>query len=148
MIKNINLGNKKSAIESLTQLKENKYENLEIRLFNTHITDLNKVLEKKVFKNDVVYANAIMFWEIMQPLGGKGKHHYHSLSPENVYMALSTMRYSKNVKLSYDNRYVIVTLATIVNGVGIAAIVTPNGHAKRFANRDVVKIITIYPCEK
>lgn len=84
----------------------------------------------------------------MQPLGGRGKHHYHDLSPENVYEALSTMRYSENVILSYDNRYVIVTLATIANGISIAAIITPTGRTKELMNKNIVRIITIYPSEK
>lgn len=86
-----------------------------------------------------------MFWEVMQPLGGKGKHHYHNLSPENVYEALSTMRYSNNVTISYDNRYVIVTLATIAGGISIAAIVTPEGHTKQLNKKNVIRIITMYP---
>lgn len=145
MQKNINLGDKGSAIDILRSLKENKYESLEIRVRNSHIKDLNNVLGRKIFKNDVVYANAIMFWEIMQPVGGKGKHHYHNLSPENVYEALSTMRYSNNVTISYDNRYVIVTLATIAGGISIAAIVTPEGHTKQLNKKNVIRIITMYP---
>ena len=148
MQKNINLGDKGSAIDILRNLKENKYESLEIRVRNSHIKDLNNVLGRKIFKNDVVYANAIMFWEIMQPVGGKGKHHYHNLSPENVYEALSTMRYSNNVTISYDNRYVIVTLATIAGGISIAAIVTPDGHTKQLNKKNVIKIITMYPIKE
>ena len=145
MQKNINLGDKGSAIDILRNLKENKYESLETRVRNSHIKDLNNVLGRKIFKNDVVYANAIMFWEIMQPVGGKGKHHYHNLSPENVNEALSTMRYSNNVTISYDNRYVIVTLATIAGGISIAAIVTPEGHTKQLNKKNVIRIITMYP---
>lgn len=148
MQKNINLGDKESAIDILRNLKENKYEFLEIRVRNSHIKDLNNVLGRKIFKNDVVYANAIMFWEIMQPVGGKGKHHYHNLSPENVYEALSTMRYSNNVTISYDNRYVIVTLATIAGGISIAAIVTPDGHTKQSNKKNVIRIITMYPIKE
>ena len=148
MQKNINLGDKGSAIDILRNLKENKYESLEIRVRNSHIKDLNNVLGRKIFKNDVVYANAIMFWEIMQPVGGKGKHHYHNLSPENVYEALSTMRYSNNVTISYDNRYVIVTLATIAGGISIAAIVTPDGHTKQLNKKNVIRIITMYPIKE
>ena len=148
MEKFINLGNEKSAIESLKLLKENKYENLEVRLYNTHITELNVLLGKKIFKNDVVYANAGMLWEVMQPLGGRGKHNYHNLSPENVYEALSTMRNSTNVTLSYDNRYVIVTLATTIGDASIAVIVTPTGSIQQERNKNVAKVITIYPYKK
>ena len=148
MIKIINLGNQKSAIELLKILKENKYENLEIRLANTHITDLNKLLEKKIFKNGIVYTSASMLWEVMQPIGGRGKHNYHNLSPENVYEALSTMRYSKDVALSYDNRYVIVTLATTIGDISIAVIVTPIGTINMARNKCITKVITIYPYKK
>lgn len=148
MEKFINLGNEKSAIESLKLLKENKYENLEIRLYNTHITELNVLLGKKIFKNDVVYANAGMLWEVMQPEGGRGKHNYHNLSPENVYEALSTIHDSKDVTLSYDNRYVIITLATIKEDVCIAAIVTAEGTLKQNLYKKVTRIITIYPWGK
>ena len=148
MIKNINLGNKESSLKILYHLKQNKYHSLDIRLINTHIKDLNNILGKNVFKNDVVYANAIMFWEIMQPLGGKGKHHYHNLTPENVFEALSTMHHSENVTLSYDDRYVIVTLAKIAGGINIAAVVTPKGSSVQKLNRNVIRIITMYPCSK
>ena len=148
MIKNINLGNKESSLKMLKHLKTNKYESLEIRMRNSHIKDLNLLLGRKIFKNDVVYTSASMLWEVMQPLGGRGKHNYHNLTPENVYEALSTMRYSKNVTLSYDNRYVIVTLATTIGEISIAVIVTPSGAMKDNRNNYVTKVITIYPYKK
>ena len=89
-----------------------------------------------------------MLLEIMQPLGEKGSHHYHNLTPEIVYEALSTMRYSESVTLSYDNRYVIITLATIADGINIATIVSPSGKTKELGDRNVIRIITMYPHDK
>lgn len=145
MQKIINLGNKKASLELLKHLSKNKYEAIEIRIKNTHIKELNKLIGKNVFKNDMVYADASMFWEIMQPLGGRGKHNFHNLSPENVYDALSTIRNSTQVTLSYDNRYVIVTLATLECSVNIIAVVTPTGTLRTNVSKKITKIITLYP---
>ena len=145
MQKIINLGNKKASLELLKHLSKNKYEAIEIRIKNTHIKELNRLIGKKVFKNDMVYADASMFWETMQPLGGRGKHNFHNLSPENVYDALSTIRNSTQVTLSYDNRYVIVTLATLECGVNIIAVVTPTGTIRTNVSKKITKIITLYP---
>ena len=104
MNQTINIGNKDATLLFLTNLKNSKYQLTDIRLNNTHISDLNAVLGRKVFKNDVVFISSRTLWEVMQPIGGSGKHNYHGLTPENVYEAISTMRHSKNVTLSYDNR--------------------------------------------
>ena len=58
------------------------------------------------------------------------------------------MRNSTNVTLSYDNRYVIVTLATTIGDVSIAVIVTPTGSIQQEINKNVAKVITIYPYKK
>ena len=84
----------------------------------------------------------------MQPLGKKGKHNYHNLSPEEVYNALRTMKDSKDIEISYDNRYVIVTLATILENINIAVIVTPDGNLKKDLREKVTRIITLYPYKK
>ena len=74
-----------------------------------------------------------------------GKHHHHGLRPENIYEALSTMRYSKNISISYDNRYVIVTLASIKEDLNLAVIVEPGGSLKDNAKANIIRIVTIYP---
>ena len=148
MLNFINLGKEKSAIKNIEQIKNNKKRFQDIRIINSHITRLNKVIGKKVFKKDALYISAETLWEIMQPLGGKGKHNYHNLSPVDIYNALRTLKDSKDISVSYDNRYVIVTLAMVFKGVNIAVIVTTNGFLKGDILNKVTRIITIYPFNK
>lgn len=148
MLNFINLGKEKSAIKNIEQIKNNKKRFQNIRIINSHITRLNKVIGKKVFKKDALYISAETLWEIMQPLGGKGKHNYHNLSPVDIYNALRTLKDSKDISISYDNRYVIVTLATIFDEANIVVVVSPNDFLNGYPNVEVTKVITIYPIKK
>ena len=99
-----------------------------------------------MFTKDSVYINSDTLWEIMQPVGRIGLHpHTHGLSPEEVFSALSTIKDSKDISISYDNRFIIVTLATISDGANIVVIVSPNCPLLNNANAGIIKIITIYP---
>lgn len=141
----INLGKEKSAIKNLEQIKNEKKRVQDVRIINSHITRLNKVIGKKVFKKDALYISSETLWEIMQPLGGKGKHNYHNLSPIDVYNALRTIKDSTEISVSYDNRYVIVTLATIFDEANLVVIVSPNSFINDYPNVEITKIVTIYP---
>lgn len=101
-----------------------------------------------VFKKDALYINSESLWKIIQPVGGKGRHHYHVLSPENVFETLSTIRFSKDVTVSYDDRYLILTLATIFDEINIAVVVTPKGYSMDSKIKNINRIITIYPYGK
>ena len=149
MFKFINLGNEKATVEELTSIKNNqKPANYDIRIHNSHIIELNAVIGRKIFKKDALYIGSETLWEIMQDVGEKGKHHYHGLSPQDIYNALNTIKYSKDVTLSYDNRYVIVTLASVFNGANLVVIVAPGSSLINDYNADIIKIITIYPHNK
>lgn len=86
----------------------------------------------------------------MQPPGEHKRHHHHGLTPNDIYDALCSIRNPKDVYASYDDRYVIVTLATIFenSNVYIAIIVTPNASLKNDFAANVIKIITMYPIKK
>ena len=84
----------------------------------------------------------------MQPIGGKGKYNYHGLTPDKVYDAIATLRFSTDVTLSYDDRYLIVTLATVFDDINIAIVITPKGTKKNNPKNYINKIITIYPYKK
>ena len=148
MLRILNIGDNVSSLDTLTKIKNNDYMPFEVRIQNSHIVELNKEIGIKVFKNNILYINSKTLWEIMHPIGGKGKHHYHGLTPKNVLEALKTMRHSKNVSLSYDGRYIIISLARDINNKYLAIIVDPNGTTKGVGNKRVSRIITIYPQNK
>lgn len=145
----LNLGNKTFVLKILIDLNKKKPNNYDIRITNSHITNLNNVIGRKVFKKDALYVSSETLWEIMQPLEVEGKHHHtHELSPEEIYNALSTLKDSKEISVSYDNRFVIVTLATIYDGANLVIIVAPDSPLINDANANIIKIITIYPDKK
>lgn len=148
MLNFIKVGKEKSAIKNLEQIKNDKKRIQDIRIINNHITRLNKVIGKKVFKKDALYISSETLWEIMQPLGWKGKHNYHNLTPIDIYNALRTLKDSKDISVSYDNRYVIVTLATIYDDASLVVIVSPNCLLNIYPGTEVTKVITIYPMKK
>lgn len=141
----INLGNEKSALEILNSLKIKRSNTIDIRIRNSYITQLNKVIGRKVFKNDSLYISSDTLWEIMQPLGRRGSHNYHNLTPQEVYNALRSIKDSDDVSISYDGRYVIVTLAETSDGASIVVIVSPNSQLKDDYEANIIKIVTIYP---
>ena len=148
MIKTINLGNKKESIEALSTFKEKKGISRYIRIINSNIKDLNKVIGRNVFKKDALYINSLSLWEIMQPLGAKGKHHYHGLTPEQVYDALSRLQYSKEVYTSYEDRYIVITDVFVTEEVRLVVIVTPNETLIKENIDNVIVIISIYPSDR
>ena len=148
MLRILNIGDTTSSLETLEKIKNNDYSPFEVRIQNSHIIELNKEIGIKVFKNNTLFINSKTLWEIMHPIGGKGKHHYHGLTPSNILEALKTMRHSKDVSLSYDGRYIIISLAKDVNDKFLAIIVDPNGTTKDNGTKRVSRIVTIYPQKK
>lgn len=84
MIKNINLGNRESALEMFYHLKQNKYDSLDVRIRNSHIKELNTKLGRNVFKNDV----------FMQTLGCFGKLCNLLEEEENIIIMIYLQRMS------------------------------------------------------
>ena len=144
----LNIGDKESCLQTLIQFKENKYVPFYVRINNSHIKLLNNIIGRTVFKKDAVYISSLTLWEIMQPRGRKGTHNYHGLMPEDVYNALSRIKYSKNVYSSFDDRYVVITDVFVTEEVRLIVIVSSDTTVAAQELNNVVSIITIYPSDK
>jgi len=148
MNKYINIANKNESLYTLNYFRDNRCSPFFVRISNLHIKDLNKVLGRNVFKKDAVYINSETLWDIMQPIGGKGSHHHHGLTPEDVYNSLSRLRYSKQVKLSYDNRVVAITDVIVNDYLRLFVVVSPNTSAVTENLISIISVVTIYPSDK
>ena len=148
MIKEINVGNPKTALKALIAIKNSNGSSIDIRITNSHIKELNKIIGKNVFKKDALFISSRTLWEIMQPLGGKGWHHYHDLSPENIYDVLNNIKRPEEVIPSYDGRYLVITIVTVFKGVHLVVILEPDGTLYNNRMSSVNRIITIYPYKK
>ncbi len=148
MNKVINLGNIKYALTVLEKIKNTNYSPVDIRITNSQITKLNKVIGYTVFRKDALYVNTTTLHDIMQPLGGRGRHNYHNLEPNEIFSALVELKNSKNITSSFDGRFLIITLAATSKGIPIAIVVEPNAELSWDRNIRITKIITIYPHKK
>ena len=144
----INIANKETAIKVIKKIKETRYVPFDIRIKNTHIKVVNNIIHETIIRNDSVYINSTTLWDIMQPIGGVGDHHYHGLSPEDVYFALYNLKSPVDVMRSYDGRLMIVVDANPLNNTNYAIIVEPRGNLKYQIELIVTRIITIYPYHK
>lgn len=148
MFKTINLGNERSSLEILKRIKEKDKTSFDIRITNSHIKNLNAILGKNVFKKDALFINAETLREIMKPIGGKGKHHFHGLDPFIIFDILSQIKNSQLVIESYDQRYLIITIAELTGNKKYAVIVQPNCYQKELKTNFITRIVTIYPYNK
>ena len=144
----LNLANKDTCIALLEEIRDNDYVPFYLRITNSHIKDLNAVIGRNVFRKDAVYVNSQSLWEIMQPVGGEGGHHYHGLTPEQVYNALSRMRYSKEIRLSHDGRYIVTTDISHSTNVFLVVILDPDGYLKTEMIEKIIVVVSIYPKDK
>lgn len=144
----LNLANKDVCIALLEEIRDNDYVPFYLRIANSHIKDLNKVIGRNVFRKDAFYINSISLCEIMQPVGGKGSHHYHGLTPDEVYNALSRIQYSKSVIPTDDDRFVVITDVEVKEGLYLLVIIARDQYLYKEGLDNVAVIITIYPSNR
>ena len=110
MNKIINVGNKESAIKVIGQIKEKDYVPFDLKITNSHIMSLNEKIGFVVFRKDSLYINSHSLWELMQPTGGKGGHHYHELTEEDIFIALSSIKEPYAVIDEENSKYTIISI--------------------------------------
>ena len=146
MDKTINVGNKKNAIKILNQFKDNNYVEFDIRITNTHITRVNDLIPgASIFQKDDVYIDSHTLWEIMQDLGGKGQHNYHGLTPDDVFMALTSLKEPEYLFVAKDSRFAVITSRSCHFGIQLMIVIEIGAATKKDAEANINKIVTIYP---
>lgn len=140
----INIGNKKQACEQLKQFKNKHYESVDIEFTNVHLLKINSLIGFKLFTKNSLYVRSSTLWEVMQPVGMSGKHHYHGLEPEIIVDTLSSLVNSFLIYESYFDRY-----AALVFGneeyPAIMVIIELNAGLSNNRDANVNKLVTIYP---
>ena len=145
MIKEINITDQEETFDLLFKLKEKKCYDLEVRFKNVDLIKLNKLVKGKPFRKNDLYVNATTLFEIMQPLGSQGRHHYHDLKPEEIHNVLITLQNSKKVIPSIDDRYVVLTTVIASCGHPLIAIIDTHSPLMNDRNANINKLVTLYP---
>ena len=145
MIRKINLGNKKEAIKAFKSFKTNDYVPFDIELLNSHLKNINDNLDVNVFRKSSLFITSKTLWECMQPLGAKGKHNFHGLSPEEIYDSLHDLQNARCIVSVYGTRFVVVTGVIASCGDPIIAIVETGSPLTLNRNANINKVVTLYP---
>ena len=88
----INIKKYKEAHYHLEMIGEKNYGNVDIKICNLELKKLNKLVKHILFKKNDAYVSAETLWEIMNKNTGKGKHHFHQLSVDDVIKGLAFLK--------------------------------------------------------
>ena len=140
----INIGNKKQACKDLEQFKNKHYDAIDIEFTNVHLLKLNELIGYKFFKKNSLFVRSSTLWEVMQPVGKKGKHHYHGLEPQEIVNSLEILVNSFLIYETYSNRYTFI-VSCDEKYQNIAIVIELNAGLSDNRNANINKMVTIFP---
>ena len=141
----INIKNRREAINAMNELKEKKNDSLLIRLDNVNLRKINYHLKHKIFKNNDLYVDANTLYEIMQPVGKQGRHHYHGLTPEMIIESLNKIEFPYCVFEDGIQKYAVITSEQNDNGDFIMIVIAI--EMNQFIDKidEINKFVTMFP---
>ena len=145
MKRTINIANREKAIENLKDYKEKKYVLTDVKFLNVHLREINKLLEFDIFVKNDLFINTISLWELMQPLGDKGGHNYHDLSPENIVDALSSITEPYCILKTEISQYAILSTTISHFGEPLMVIIEVGAGLDKNINANINKLVTMFP---
>lgn len=145
MNKIINAANRNSTIGILIDFQKNMYVPFDVKIINSHIKKINDFVGFKLFKNNSLYINSKTLWELMNQEKGKGSHNFHGLLPEDVYMAINSLKDPKYVFISTYERCSIITIQLSHFEKPLMITIERDSGLETNSNITVNKIVTIYP---
>ena len=145
MNKIINIQNKKEAVESLNDYKNKKYVLADVKFENVHLREVNKLLGYDIFSKNDLYINTISLWELMQPIGDKGVHNYHDLSPEDIVDALNSITEPYCILKTEISQYAILSTTISHFGEPLMIIIEVGAGLDKNINANINKLVTMFP---
>ena len=142
----INIGNKKEAVEFLNQIKE-KWVDSEYKVTNLGLTNLNKYCRTMIFHQEIAYINHSTLIDAMKSTGGRGRHNYHGLTPNEIVEALASLKAQRSVYSSKKNSDDVIIVSSIIAECGypIIVIIELNASLKNTNITTINKIKSVYP---
>ncbi len=141
----INLGNQFSAKETIKDFKNNKYAPFDVEITNSHVSNLNKLVGRKIVRSNKLFINSYTLWEIMQNDSKQENHHHHGLTESDVFEAMYAIRNPKLLYVAKSKRYAIITTKPSHFGIPLLIVLEFGVGTKEHINAKANKIITIYP---
>ena len=143
-MKIINIKNKKEALEILERFKQREQKGVEIKITNVHLCRINDLVGEKIFSKNDLYVNGETLFDIMQPVGGKGKHNHHGLNKE-IILAVLNNAYQPIGIYTANKRYIIATIVVNNTNEHLVLVVERKAPLRNDRDANINKLITIYP---
>ena len=145
MERTINIANREKAIKNLNDYKNKKYVLADVKFENVHLLRLNAYARKNLFSKNDLYINTISLWELMQPIGDKGGHNYHDLSPEDIVDALSSITEPYCILKTEISQYAILSTTISHFGEPLMIIIEVGSGLDKNINANINKLVTMFP---
>ena len=145
MNKTINIQSRKNAISDLKRIKRKRYVLADVKFENVHLKDLNVLLGQYVFSKNDLFINTISLWELMQPMGKRGGHNYHDLSPEDIVDALSSITEPYCILKTEISQYAIMSTSISHFGEPLFIVIEINAGLVGNTNANINKLVTMFP---
>lgn len=144
MNKEINLAKKNEAIDSLKHFKNREYYQ-DIEFTNIHLIKINELVGFNLFTKNSLFANSATLFELMQPTGKIGRHHYHGLRPDEIIELFINITRPNIIYRTYLNRIGILITIESTSAKNFLLIIELNSTLLNKRNANINKLITIYP---
>ena len=141
----INISNKEFALSILGQLRDKDYVAFDVEITNSHIKELNELIGRNLFTKSSLYISSTTLHELMKPVGGKGQHNFHGLTPDDIYMSLLSIRDPRCVFIDKKGRYAIISIELSHFDYPLMLIIEKNAGLQIDAKARINKVVTIYP---
>ena len=133
----------KKAKTYLEEFKGKEYQ-VDVRFDNVHLKQINHLIRFDLFSKNDLYVGSDSLWSMMQPTGGKKKHNYHGLTPEDILEALKNIKTPYSIFESDDGRISIVSSIMSHFGHPLAVIIELNATLKGNSEASINKLVTMF----
>ena len=144
MIKIINIKSA-DALKQITEYKNKLFSMHDIRLENVHMKRINALIKYNLFSKNDLFVNSTGLWEMMQPQGKQGGHHYHDLTPEEVLDALNNIISPYCIFKTKQNRLSIILSCVCHKDNPLMAIVEVGVGLIDDEEANINKLVSLYP---
>ena len=141
----INLGKREEAINDVSFFKNKRITSIDIKFENVHLCYVNEILERTVFRKNDLYIDSLTLYELMQPIGTRGGHNSHDLTPEDIVDALLSCKNPSAIVLVKEGRYGFLTIKQSHFGKPLLVVIELKASLAKDINFNANKIVTIYP---
>lgn len=140
----INVKEREAAIKDICFFKDNVFPGYDIFFKNINMKEINMVIERRLFTKSELYIDSLTLWEAMQPIGGKGTHNYHGLTPEDIFNALQSITNPSIVFVGKYHRYSIVTITMTHFDAPLVLFIEKGAGLRNNRNAKINKIVTMF----